>query len=74
MSSVVNELPTIRCCTDISSAKSLPINSIIANEDKHCIDQLIDRFKPSTWIHGNGRNRFQFRNKYFYGILLDYNK
>jgi hypothetical protein len=70
MSTVVNELPTISCHTDILSAKSLPINSIITNEDNHCIDQLTDRFKPSNWVHGNGRSLFQFRNKYFYGTFF----
>jgi hypothetical protein len=63
MSSVVDELPTLRCSTDILPAKSLLKTNIINNEDQHFFDQLTDRLEPASYlIYGNGRSLFHYRN------------
>lgn len=61
MSSVVDELPIIRCGTDILPVKSLPQNSISNNEGEYHFHQLTDRFEsPSYSIYGNGRSLFYY--------------
>jgi hypothetical protein len=62
MSSVLDEVSTIRYQTDILPLKTFSESSIPINNDNHSVNLLTDQDEPSSdVIYGNGRKQFRYR-------------